>query len=111
TGVLAVACSRGADVSANATYIYMNPIVISCDDGFALSLDPRGPEGNRLDACVGPWGASDLSVFQHAVYSGAEALTCDHDDDPQTPAVSCNKVYLNNAIGFTASELALHPGC
>ncbi len=111
TAVLAVACTRGADSANGGTSLYLDPITIACDDGFTVSLDPRDGPGNVLDACVGVPGDTDLTVFQHAVYAGRELLDCDHDDDPNTPDVSCGKIYLNQAIGFDMAELANHPGC
>lgn len=111
TSVLAVACTRGPGNDGAATTLYMDPISITCDDDFTLVLAPIDGPGNGLDACVGVPGDDALTVFQHAVYVGQESLGCDDDNDALTPDVDCNKVYLNNAIGFDAAELATHPNC
>ncbi len=111
TAVLAVACTRGASAEAASTTLYMDSIVIACEDDFMVALDPTEGPGNALDPCVGVPGDPTGTVFQHGIYHGRESLQCDHDHDVGTAPVSCDKVYLNNAIGFDAAALAGHGEC
>jgi len=101
TAVLGFACTAGPAAPLVQTHLYMDDIVIRCDDTTVATLDPgvddaadSGP-GNRRAA--GTVNDSDTDpLFQYAVYRGLESLG----------GSSFTKAYWNVAIGFDTSDLA-----
>lgn len=86
TLVVGFACTSG---EGEATYLYLDDLVITCADSTRYVLDPSlGP---------GQVGGSPPMVFQHAIYRGREAFT------------NLEKCYWNNAIGIDVE--ALGPSC
>jgi|GEM_PF-2608002 len=81
TAVLALACT--ADPSGGgSTYLYLDDLRVSCDDGAVATIDPSG---------IGQWALDDVSdaggtLFAAGVFRGAEQLA--------------NKAYWNVAVGL-----------
>jgi len=87
TVVAAFACSAGPGAD---TYLYRDPLVVSCTGG-TVTLDPTVGIGNAYTAQNPDPDLTD-PVWQYAIYSGAESLQCG--------ASSCAKLYWNVAIGL-----------
>lgn len=88
TVVVAWACASG---TGEQTWLYMNPVVVTCDDGTQLTVAPGAAPGNQ--------GGLAPYFFQAAVYRGREDL----------PGV--DKCYWNTAIGVDEAALVAGLNC
>ncbi len=107
TAVIGFACSAGAATrpGGGETHLYMNDIVVSCDDDSSWTLSPAVHDlgdnggGNQMTPPGAVGDADGNPIFQWAVYAGTEPLGV-NADPPFT------KAYWNVAIGFDVADLA-----
>lgn len=82
TVIVAVACTSG---EGSPTWLHMDPVVVACDDGTQLTVNPGLPEGNQ--------GGLAPYFFEAATYRGRQDL----------PGIdSC---YWNTAVGVDEAAL------
>ncbi|MFT7578735.1 MAG: hypothetical protein ACI9MR_000393 [Myxococcota bacterium] len=96
TAVLALACTAGP--GTDDTILHMNPILVRCEGGVNVTLDPTVPPGNAWKPTNPDPDLTD-PIWQYAVYRGKESFSCGTE--------TCQKLYWNVAIGFDPSA----PGC